>query len=96
MSDFKFSLCWALIGFFLALIAFVFNYNMHPINIPGYEVLAGPAMLALMPFSEETPFWPKLGIFLLGQYLFYFAAIFSMRKILNNVIGKKKKSFKEL
>ncbi len=80
MSDLKFSLLWALTGLFLALFAFVFNYNLHPVSIPFYEVLAGPAMLAIMPFSEETPFWPKLGIFLLGQYLFYFAVIFAFKK----------------
>jgi len=81
MSDFKFSLLWALTGLFLALFAFVFNYNLHPINLPGYEFFAGPGMLALMPFSEETPFWPKLGIFLLGQYLFYFIVIFVFKKL---------------
>ena len=88
MSDLKFSLLWALTGFFLALFAFVFNYNLHPVNLPGYEFLAGPAMLALLPFSEETPFWPKLGIFLIGQYLFYFALIFTIRKIMKSAFSK--------
>lgn len=87
MSDLKFSLRWALIGLFVALFAFVFNYNMHPINLPGYEILAGPAMLALMPFSEETPFWPKLGIFLIGQYLFYVAAIFAIKKLFHTIFA---------
>ena len=82
MSDLKFSLQWALVGLFLALFAFVFNYNMHPINIPAYELLAGPAMIALMPFSEETPFWPKLAIFLSGQYLFYAVSIYTLRKLM--------------
>ena len=80
MSDIKFSLRWAIIGLVLALGAFVFNFTMYPASLPGYELIAGPAMLALMPFSEETPFWPKLAIFLIGQYLFYVAVIFIVRK----------------
>lgn len=90
MSDIKFSLVWALFGAFLALFAFVFNYNLHPVNIPGYEVLAGPAMIALLPFSEETPFWPKLAIFLFGQYLFYVAFIYSIKKLLKSIFLKQK------
>lgn len=89
MSDLKFSLLWALTGLFLALFAFAFNYNLHPVNLPGYELFAGPAMLAVMPFSEETPFWPKLGIFLFGQYLFYFITIFVVKKLLKNIFTKK-------
>lgn len=91
MSDLKFSLLWALPGLFLALFAFVFNYNLHPVNLPGYEIFAGPAMLAVMPFSEETPFWPKLGIFLLGQYLFYFISILIIKKLLKAEISIKGK-----
>ncbi|WP_286267245.1 hypothetical protein [Thalassotalea atypica] len=83
MSDVQFALRWAVIGLVLALSAFIFNFTMYPASLPAYELIAGPAMLALMPFSEETPFWPKLAIFLIGQYLFYVLVIFVFRKLVN-------------
>jgi len=72
MTNSKFAAKWALVGLGLALFSFLFNYHLAPVSLPGYELLAGPAMLAVSFFSEETPFWPKLAIFLLGQYLIYF------------------------
>ncbi len=81
MSDVKFSGLWALVGFVSALFAFTFNYNMVPLSLPGYELFAGPAMLVLRLFSEEIAFWPKLTIFLVGQYLVYFLVILLGRKI---------------
>ena len=82
MSDFKLSLLWAISGIFIALFAFIFNYNFAPVSLPAYEFFAGPAMLALLLFSEETPFWPKLGIFVFGQYIIYFLVIFVVRKLI--------------
>lgn len=80
MSDVKFSLIWAFLGVVLALIAFLFNYTFAPTSIWGYEILAGPAMFSLSFFSEETAFWPKLAIFLFGQYIIYFVALFILKK----------------
>jgi len=69
------SLKWAWIGVVLGLLAFIYNYTMVPLSLPGYELVAAPAMYALSFFSEETPFYPKLLIFLTGQYLGYFTLI---------------------
>jgi len=88
MSDLTFALRWAISGVAIGLFAFSFNYWMVPVSLPGYEILAAPAMLALQFFSEETPFWPKLTIFLTGQYLGYLALIFALRKLLR--ISRKK------
>ncbi|MDO6445294.1 hypothetical protein Q4493_05835 [Colwellia sp. 1_MG-2023] len=55
---------------------------MAPISLPGYELLAWPAMFGLQFFSEETAFWPKLIIFNTSQYLVYFSVIFTVRKCL--------------
>lgn len=84
-SDLKFAFSWSFIGVAIALLAFIFNYTMAPISLPGYEILAGPAMFALQFFSEEIAFWPKLAIFISGQYLVYFSMIFVARKLLKRI-----------
>ncbi|GAA6204953.1 hypothetical protein [Thalassotalea sp. SU-HH00458] len=81
-KDLKFSLKWAFSGVVIGLIAFIYNYTMAPISLPGYEILAWPAMFGLQFFSEETAFWPKFIIFITSQYLAYFLMIFTFRKIL--------------
>jgi hypothetical protein len=82
MSDLKYSALWAFTGVVIALVAFIFNYTMTPVSLPGYDFIAAPAMFALSFFSEETAFWPKLTIFLSGQYLAFFVGIFTFRKMM--------------
>ncbi|MCO4799886.1 MAG: hypothetical protein KC484_11745 [Colwelliaceae bacterium] len=86
-SDWKFAGLWAFIGVAIALFAFIFNYTMVPVSLPGYKFLVGPAMFALQFFSEETAFWPKLVIFMSGQYFAYFLIIFIARKLLKRIIN---------
>ncbi|REL35284.1 hypothetical protein [Thalassotalea euphylliae] len=71
MSRLQFATRWGLLGILLGTIAFLFNYHMVPTSLPGYEIIAAPAMWALSFFSEETPFWPKMVIFMSGQYIAY-------------------------
>jgi len=78
----NFSAKWALSGIIIGIFAFWFNYTFVPISLPGYELLAGPAMVALSLISEETPFWPKMVVFLTGQYIGYFFIIFTIRHFL--------------
>jgi len=82
MSDLRTAALWAFAGVAIGLFAFTYNYTMVPMTLPGYDFLAGPAMLALSFFSEETSFKVKLIIFLFGQYLGYFLIIFIIRKII--------------
>ena len=92
MSDLKFAALWALAGVVIGLFAFTYNYTMVPISLPGYDFFAGPAMLALSFFSEETSFEGKLIIFLFGQYLGYFLAILVVRKIIMSLKLNKNKN----
>ncbi len=80
--ELKSSLLWALLGVVIGIIAFGYNYTFVPASMPGYELLTVPARFALSFFSEETAFWPKMMIFLSGQYLGYFLVIFIGRKLL--------------
>jgi hypothetical protein len=82
MSDLKYALLWAITGVVIGLFAFAFNYTLAPVSLPGYEIFAGPAMLALSFFSEETNFWHKMLIFILGQYVVYFLFIFAVKKLI--------------
>ena len=81
LSDYKFSCVWGFVGIVVGLLAFGFNYLMVPASLPGYEILAAPAMLALSFFSEETYFTPKMIIFLVGQFIGYFCLAYLYRKI---------------
>lgn len=56
----------------IGLCAFLFNYYMVPISLPGYKVLVSPAIFILRFFSEETYFAPKMILFLSGQFVGYF------------------------
>ncbi len=56
----------------IGLCAFLFNYYMVPISLPGYKVLVSPAIFTLRFFSEETYFAPKMILFLSGQFVGYF------------------------
>jgi hypothetical protein len=80
--DWNYSFKWAFSGVAIGLIAFIYNYTMAPISLPGYAILAWPAMFGLQFFSEETAFWPKLIIFITSQYVIYFCMIFTVRKLL--------------
>ena len=81
MVDVKFAIKWGFFGLLLAAFAFVFNNTFAPTSLPGYEILAAPAMFAVSFFSEETPFWPKLIIFLAGQFLVYFCLSLIYKKV---------------
>ncbi|MBA6391569.1 hypothetical protein H4J38_12410 [Colwellia sp. BRX10-3] len=83
MSDFKYSFLWALSGVVLGIIAFGYNYTLVPASLPGYELLTAPARFTLSFFSEETAFWPKMTLFLVGQYIGYFLVIVVFRKLLS-------------
>lgn len=77
----KSSLCWALSGVVIGIIAFGYNYTFVPASLPGYELITMPARFALSFFSEETAFWPKMAIFLIGQYSGYFLLILFLRQL---------------
>jgi hypothetical protein len=79
--EFKSSLRWALSGVIIGIIAFSYNYLLLPASMPGYELFTAPARFALSFFSEETAFWPKMTIFLTGQYLGYFLVIIIIKKL---------------
>ena len=81
LSDYKFSSLWGFVGVVVGLLAFGFNYLMVPASLPGYEILAAPAMLALSLFSEETYFTPKMILFLFGQYIGYFCLAYLLIKL---------------
>jgi hypothetical protein len=80
LSDFKSSLLWALSGVVIGIIAFGYNYTFVSASLPGYAVFTAPARFALSFFSEETAFWPKMTIFLVGQYVGYFLVIVIVKK----------------
>ncbi len=80
MPEIKHSLLTALAGVAIGLIAFIVNYNFIEFTFPGYQVITVPARFALSFFSEETAFWPKMVIFLLGQFVGYF--------ILGNILNR--------
>jgi len=82
MLNFRLSSIWGLVGVAVGLCAFLFNYFMTPVSLPGYELFVAPAMLTLSFFSEETYFAPKMILFLFGQFIGYFmiAAIFQIIK----------------
>ncbi len=68
----KISMFSAIIGVVIGIIAFTVNYNFIEFTFPGYQIFTVPARFALSFFSEETAFWPKMIIFLLGQFAGYF------------------------
>lgn len=71
MPKIKPSLLTAIAGVAIGLIAFIVNYNFIELTFPGYQVITVPARFALSFFSEETAFWPKMVIFILGQFVGY-------------------------
>ena len=71
MPKIKASLLTAIAGVAIGLIAFIVNYNFIEFTFPGYQVITLPARFALSFFSEETAFWPKMVIFILGQFVGY-------------------------
>lgn len=81
LSDVKVTLLWALSGVVIGIIAFGYNYTFISTSLPGYAIFTAPARFALSFFSEETAFWPKMLIFMLGQYIGYFLMIFSVKKL---------------
>jgi len=81
MSELKSALLWAISGVIIGIIAFGFNYTLVSVSFPGYASFTGPARFALSFFSEETAFWPKMTIFLVGQYLGYFIMIFIIKRL---------------
>lgn len=71
MPKIKASLLTAIAGVAIGLIAFIVNYNFIEFTFPGYQVITLSARFALSFFSEETAFWPKMVIFILGQFVGY-------------------------
>ena len=88
MSDYKKSSLWGMVGIVIGICAFIFNYTMVPVSLPGYEYLAAPAMYALSFFSEETNFVPKMIIFLSGQYVGYSCFVYLVIKLKNTTFQK--------
>lgn len=82
MSILKLPMFSAIIGVVIGLIAFIVNYNFIDFTFPGYQIVTAPARFALSFFSEETAFWPKMVIFIVGQFLGYFI----LGDILNRII----------
>ncbi len=83
MSDYKFSIIWGGVGIVIGVVAFIFNYHMVLVSMPGYEVLVAPAMFTMSFFNEETYFTPKMILFLSGQFLGYFCFAYIFLKIKN-------------
>ena len=88
LADFKFTSLWALSGVVIGIIAFGYNYTFIATSLPGYAIVTAPARFALSFFSEETAFWPKMAIFLVGQYIGYFLVIVSVKKLFSVFKGK--------
>ena len=81
LSDLKWSLRWALSGIVIGITAFCYNYYFIASVFPGYGLITAPARFSLSFFSEETAFWPKMSIFLSGQYFGYLIIIFTMKRL---------------
>jgi prolipoprotein diacylglyceryltransferase len=81
-TEFKSTLLWALSGVVIGIIAFGYNYTYIASSFPGYALFTTPARFALSFFSEETAFWPKMTIFLVGQYLGYWLIIITAKRLL--------------
>lgn len=81
LADFKVTLLWALSGVVIGIIAFGYNYTFISASLPGYKIFTAPARFALSFFSEETAFWPKMTIFLVGQYIGYLLVVVAIRRL---------------
>jgi len=66
------SALWGFAGIVFGICAFLFNYYLVPLSLPGYQIIAAPAMFTLSFFSEETYFIPKMILYLSGQFIGYF------------------------
>ena len=86
MADIKFAAIWALSGLAIGLFAFSVSYWILESALPGYRIMLYPGIITARFFSEEIDFWPKFGIVLTGQYVFYFLVIYSAKQL----IGLKK------
>lgn len=89
--NFKLSSIWGFVGIAIGLCAFLFNYYMVPISLPGYKILVSPAIFTLRFFSEETYFAPKMILFLSGQFVGYFL-MGSIVQIIKKIVLRKNKS----
>jgi hypothetical protein len=89
MTDVRFSALCAAVAAAVAFVAFAISYWIADGSLPGYKVLAYPGIVATRLFSEETPFWPKLGIMLLGQYCAYFVLVLAIRRLAGKVLRTK-------
>ncbi len=70
--NYRVSFICGCVGMVIGLFAFTFNYHMTDMSLPGYRVIAAPAMFMLSFFSEETDFVAKMVLFLSGQFIGYF------------------------
>ncbi len=88
MSDFRVSSICGLVGIVIGFCAFLFNYNMVAVSLPGYEILVAPAMFLLSFFSEETDFIPKMILFIFGQFTVYFCLAYLSIRIKSKIKNK--------
>lgn len=72
-----FYLAW--LGVIIGIVAFTYQYYLVHSSFFGYKWLTAPARLSLSFFSEETAFWPKMLIFLIGQYVGYLTIIWFLK-----------------
>jgi len=78
MLNYKFSILIGCTGVLIGIFAFLYNYYMVPLSLPGYKLIVAPAIYTLSFFSEETAFIPKMILFLLGQFFGYFSCAFAL------------------
>ncbi|GLX81889.1 hypothetical protein theurythT_13410 [Thalassotalea eurytherma] len=67
----------------IGVLSFLIHFYFADITIPFYQVMCAPAILMLSFFSEETPFTPKMLLFLSGQFIGYFclsASVLSLKR----------------
>jgi hypothetical protein len=85
LPDYKQSIGVGVGGILIGACAFLFNYYLAPLSLPGYELLVAPAMLLLSFFSEETAFKAKMVLFLAGQFAGYFMLGYGYFKFRNKL-----------
>ncbi|WP_371379354.1 hypothetical protein [Thalassotalea aquiviva] len=76
-SPYRLGTIFGTVGVLFGFFAHLFNYNLAPLLVPGYEFFAAPGMFVLSFFSEEAPFKLKFLLFLSGQFLGYFCLSFA-------------------
>jgi hypothetical protein len=81
LSDYQFATTFGALGLVLGLIIHLIHFHWLSMTVPGYELWTAPGKMLLRFFSEETPYRPKLIIFLIGQFIGYFFVFYVYRKL---------------